>query len=82
VVSATWELAFKTPAPSVEVPSMNVTMPPAVPEPAGVTVAVKVTDCPATDGFVDDATDVVLAALLTVWPKVPEALPAKLPSPL
>jgi hypothetical protein len=31
-----------------------------------VTVAVKVTDCPNTDGFADDARIVVVLALLTV----------------
>ena len=81
VVRVAWELAFSVPVPRAAVPSINVTVPPAVPEPAGVTVAVKVTDCPAMVGFFDDATDVVVATLLTTWLKVLDVLPAKLPSP-
>jgi len=82
VVRVARELAFNMPVPRVEEPSIKVTVPPAVPEPAGLTVAVNVTDCPAMDGFLDDATDVLVAILFTVWFKVPEVLPAKFPSPL
>ena len=82
VVNVAWELAFNVPVPRAAMPSINVTVPPAVPVPLGVTVAEKVTDCPATDGFLDDATEVLVATLLTVWLKVPDMLPAKFPSPL
>jgi hypothetical protein len=43
---------------------MNVTMPVAMPEPGAlaVTVAVNVTDWPKTDGFAEDATELVVAA--------------------
>jgi len=37
-----------------------------LPAPAGVTVAVKVTDCPKTEGLAEDATALALALLLTV----------------
>jgi hypothetical protein len=57
-------------------------MPVGVPPPAPLTVAVKVTDCPETDGFVDDATVVVDADWPTICVRVFEALIVKLPSPL
>jgi hypothetical protein len=46
---------------------MNVTVPVGVPEPGEVTVtiAVKVTDWPKTDGFTEELTAVVVAALFT-----------------
>ena len=49
---------FNVPLPRVVAPSMNVTNPVAVPEPGAfeVTVAVKVTDSPATEGLAEDAT--------------------------
>jgi hypothetical protein len=49
--------------PRVFTPSLKVTFPEA---PPGVTVAVKVTDCPKLDGFRDELADVVLAARFTV----------------
>jgi hypothetical protein len=53
-----------------------------VTEPVGAaavleTVAVKVTDCPLLAGFSDDATVVVLPALLTTWLKAGEVDPPK-----
>ena len=54
-------------------PSMlNVTVPVGVPDPGetAVTVAVNVTNCPATDGLADDATEVVVFAGFTVNPPV------------
>jgi hypothetical protein len=44
------------------VPSLKVTVPVGVPEPCGVTVAVKVTGCPKTDGLTDEVTAVVVVA--------------------
>jgi hypothetical protein len=51
-------------------PSKNVTLPVRVPAPGatGRTVAVKVADCPKTDGFGADDTVVAVAALLTIRP--------------
>src|SRR5439155_15144333 len=50
---------LSVPVPSVVVPSENVTVPVGVPELA-LTVAVKVTDCPKTDGFAFEARAVVV----------------------
>ena len=52
-------------APMLEPPSRNVTVPVGVPEVA-LTVAVKVTACPNTVGFLEEATDVVAPAVFTV----------------
>ena len=51
------------PVPSVLAPSLNVTVPPGVPEAGdtGATVAVKVTDCPTLLGLTEETTDVVVA---------------------
>src|SRR5713226_2191664 len=49
---------------------------------AGLKVAVKVTVCPKSDGFCDEASAVFVSALLTVWTIAPDVLPPKLPSPL
>ena len=56
--------ALSAPVPSVVAPSLNVTVPVAVPLPGdtAATVAVNVTDCPNTDGFEDDVTAVVVLA--------------------
>jgi hypothetical protein len=74
----------RVPVPSVVAPSLKVTMPLGVPAPGEVTltVAVNVTDCPKTDGVPEEATVVVVAALLTVWVRAELALPVKLTSPL
>ena len=68
--------------PSDMVPSINVTEPVGVPPADGCTVAVKITDWPNVAGFRFDATLVVAVACVTVCVRVPEVLPAKLPSPL
>src|SRR5690242_17075894 len=59
---------------------VNVTLPVGVPAPGAVTltVAVKVTDCPITDGFALELTAVVVAALFTVKVPLP-LLPVKPP---
>ena len=56
---------------------MNVTVPVGVPEPGAtaLTVAVKFTDWPNTDGFTDEATAVAMPALLTVCVRAAEVLP-------
>jgi hypothetical protein len=53
--------------PTVAVPFLNVTVPAGVLLNCGVTVAVKVTDCPKADGFTDEASVVVVLALSTTW---------------
>ncbi len=61
----------------------KVIVPVGVPAPGatGATVAVKLTDCPTTDGSGEVVTVVVVAAGRTVWVSVPLE-PAKLASPL
>jgi len=76
--------ALNIPVPSTAVPSVNVTIPVATPMPGGVArmVAVKVTACPAVEGFSDDFTAMLSDALDTVSTSAPEgALALKLPSP-
>jgi hypothetical protein len=62
VTHCAWPETRVTVAQIVVVPSLNVTVPVGVPL-LPLTVAVNVTDCPAFDGFVPDATEVVLANL-------------------
>ena len=73
----------RVPVPSVVVPSRNVTVPVGVPDPGdtAVTVAVKVIDCPKTEGLAEVLTAVDVPALFTVWFRAP-VLPPKLLSPL
>jgi len=54
----------RVPVPIMLEPFLNVTVPPAVPAPGAVvaTVAVKVTDCPNTEGLVEDVNVVVVLA--------------------
>ena len=47
-----------------------------------LTVAVKITGCPKTDGFGEETSVVVALALLTVWVRFGEVLVLKLTSPL
>src|SRR5208283_5213389 len=70
--------------PRVLEPSMNVAVPVGVPPPGetGLTVAVKVTAWPATDGLREETTLVVVLACLTVWVRAAEVLVMKLLSPL
>jgi hypothetical protein len=60
--------ADRVPVPRVTVPSRNVTVPDGLPAPGAtaVTVAVKVTDCPKTEGLAEDVRLVLVLALLTV----------------
>ena len=76
--------AFRTPVPIVPAPSLNPTLPGGVPAPAEVTVAVKVTDWPVTDGFTDDVSVVdvgVVPAAVTTWDTGAEVLALKAPLP-
>ena len=68
---------------SAVAPSLKMTVPVGVPVAGAVavTVAVNVTNWPKTEGLAEEATAVVVLALLTVWVKLPE-LPLKLASPL
>lgn len=61
---------------------VNATVPVGTGGPAGVTVAVNVTDSPAVEGFLLDTTDVVDAALLTVMELVPLDAASLAPLPL
>ena len=64
-------------------PSLNVTEPVGVPVPGAetLTVAVKVTDCPKTDGFALDTTAVVVASRFTTCDTTEDVLVASLASP-
>ena len=70
--------AFVLAVPIVLAPSLNVTVSPAGGFPApgntAATVAVKVTDCPKTDGFAELAKIVVVLDLLTVCVTADEVL--------
>ena len=66
--------AFRVPVPSVTAPSLNVTVPVAV---VGAIVAVRVTLCARADGFRDDASVSVVAALFTVCVTADEVLPVE-----
>src|SRR5437899_4167032 len=63
-------------------PSLKVTFPAGLPEPGllAVTVAVKVTDCPNTDGLAEELADVVVL-YFTVCVNLGDVLPLKLASP-
>jgi hypothetical protein len=71
---------FSVPVPRVMVPSLNITEPVGTP-PLELTVAVKVTDWPSTDGFSDEAIVALVAARFTVCAKGTEVLAAKLEFP-
>lgn len=78
-------VADSVPLPIVVVPSRKFTTPVGLPVPeVTVTVAVKVTGCPKTDGLTDEATAVEVVPLgggLTVWVNAALVLPLKLASP-
>ncbi len=82
LVMIAW-LLRSVPVPSEIVPFLKVTVPLGVPEVAGLTVAVNVTDCPDTEGFTEETTvvDVATAMPLMVWVSTGEVLPVKLASP-
>jgi hypothetical protein len=74
---------LRVPVPSVVVPSRNVTVPVGFPTPGetALTVAVKVTARPKTEGFKDEPSVVAVTAWFTVWVKAGDVLPLKLLSP-
>src|SRR6266446_4010604 len=63
---------------------MKTTVPVGVPAPGetAATVAVKVIDCPKTEGLKEDVIVVIVSALLTNWLTAEEVLVLKLLSPL
>jgi hypothetical protein len=71
-----WEIVT---VPSVEVPSIKVTDPVAT---HGVTIALKITLWPETDGFCEALRTMVVGALFTVWVMPDDVLVAKLEFPL
>jgi hypothetical protein len=71
--------ALSVAVPMTLAPSNNWTVPVGVPVP--VTVAVKVTACPAVDGFAEDVTAVLVALPFTVWVSAAEVLTANVASP-
>ena len=83
VVNVAWPEPSRMPVPRVLDPSLKVTVPVGVPAPGlfAVTVAVKVTDCPDTDGLAEELTDVAVLAFFTVWVSALEVLPVKVASP-
>src|SRR5260221_165198 len=60
---------------SAVAPSLNVTVPPGVPAPGdtALTVAAKMTDWPEIEGLLDETSETVVSALLTVIVKVVKA---------
>src|SRR3954454_4194826 len=72
--------AANAPVPSVVPPSTKSTTPLGVPA-LDVTVAVKVTTSPKTDGLCEDASAVVVLAWPTTCATVFDVLPETLPSP-
>src|SRR5881396_3594389 len=71
------------PTASVLVTNVAWPVPVGVPAPGlfAVTVAVKVTDCPDSDGLAEELTSVVVLAFFTVWVSVLEVLPLKVALP-
>jgi hypothetical protein len=69
--------------PSRAAPSKKLTVPVGTPDPGAstVVVAVSVTDWPKTEEAMDEETEVVVAAALTVWVRAAELLAVKFASP-
>jgi hypothetical protein len=82
-VATNGAVAERVPLPITVAPSRKLTVPVGVPAPGATTatVAVKVADCPNTDGLTEDVRVVVVSALLTTWLKAALVLVRKLPSP-
>src|SRR5205814_562825 len=74
---------LSVPVPSVVAPSLNVTVPVAVPEPGrfAATAAVKMTAWPGVAGFTDEVRVTVVVSWLTVRPLAPKPPLRKLVSP-
>ncbi len=75
-------LVLKFPWPMLVPLSEKITTPVGLPRPLLVTVAVKVTLWPHTDGLLEATTAVVLLALVTVWVIAVEVLALVFGSPL
>src|SRR6266567_1290433 len=73
-----------TGAPKLEPSTLNCTVPVGVPAPGAtaLTVFVKITAWPNTEGLVEEASDDVASAWFTVCVRTEEVLVLKLPSPL
>ena len=84
VVNVAWPEASSVPVARTEPPSSKRTVPVGVPEPepAALTVAVKVTGWPETEGLEEELTVVVLLSWLTTWVNVEDVLVVKSVSPL
>ena len=80
VVMLATPVGLRGPLPREEAPSEKLTVPVGVPL-AVVTVAVKVTVWPETEGLAEDARVVVVTALLTCWVRPALVLLVKLASP-
>ena len=81
MLKVAWPIPLRGVVPSRVLPSLNVTEPAGVPPP-DVTVALKVTFWPSTEGFVLEVTVVTVPAWLTVCTKGgDETLPEKLAVP-
>ena len=81
-VNTAWPEALTVTLLDVEPSNVKVTVPVRVPAPGatGLTVAVKATGWPTTDGFGEDASMVVVSALVTVCVRTDEVLLVKLTS--
>jgi hypothetical protein len=74
---------FKVSVDRVAAPFFKTTVPVGgVPANCGVTVTVNVTGCPGAEGFADETTVELVAALFTICVSTLEELPVTLPSPL
>ena len=82
VVVRTAEPPLNDTVPRLVLPLLNVTEPAATPPYCPDTVAVRLTDCPKLDGFIDEVNVVVELALVTVWLTAVDVLPAKFESPV
>jgi hypothetical protein len=76
------ELPLNDALPRLVLPLLKVTVPVAVPPNCPATVAVKLTDCPSTEGFTDEVSAIEELACFTTWLTDVEALLVKFVSPL
>jgi hypothetical protein len=75
-------LVVRAPWPMLVPPSEKITAPVGVAEGLPLTVAVKLTLWPHTEGLTEDTNSVTLLALLTIWVMAVELLALKFASPL
>src|SRR5207245_2459976 len=78
-----WLELCRVPVSRVLRPSLKVIVPVGVPAPGlfAVTVAVKVTDCPDTDGLAEELTDVAVLAFVVVGVSELDVVPVKVAWP-